>query len=116
MNQLMPELILEEEDDEDEDEDEEETMSEIMFGFASGDNEDEDVEENNRKKRGRPRLLDQDKKDPLCERKDHGNNKKHLCSLCGRTLTGLTAYNRHQVRTNRSTTHKFISFRLKKEE
>jgi hypothetical protein len=26
-----------------------------------------------------------------------GNNKKYLCSLCGRTLTGLTAYNRHQV-------------------
>ena len=26
-----------------------------------------------------------------------GNNKKYLCSLCGRTLTGLSAYNRHQV-------------------
>ena len=102
MNQLMPELILEEE--EDDDDDEEETMSEIMFGFASGDNDDggegeeEDVVGENRKKRGRPRLSHQDRKDhPLCERKDHGNHKKHLCSLCGRTLTGLTAYNRHQV-------------------
>ena len=27
-----------------------------------------------------------------------GNTKKYLCSLCGRTLAGLTAYNRHQVK------------------
>lgn len=26
-----------------------------------------------------------------------GNSKKLLCSLCGRTYTGLTAYNRHQL-------------------
>ena len=111
MNQLMPELILQEED---------ETMSEIMFGFASGDNDEEETaqgggdsvpvegggvvigENGSRKKRGRPRLQDSEKGggvsgDPLSERKDHGNHKKHLCSLCGQTLTGLTAYNRHQV-------------------
>ena len=110
-HEILDSFILQQHDDnDDEEEDDEEEEEEEPEEKIEQDEEEENEEayETLIKKRGRPRKLRKTLNDENLQSDPYDpdsktsvqhqlNNKKYLCSLCGRTLTGLTAYNRHQV-------------------
>ncbi|XP_059095114.1 zinc finger protein 883-like [Tigriopus californicus] len=117
---IMPELILQEEDpevEEEDDDDDEDGEGEHEEDHEDGNGEDREEHDEPEERRNRkeqtlkqPILLKNMKSKtndrttgfsyPPSSRKEQEqirNKKKYLCSLCGSTLTGKTAYNRHQL-------------------
>ncbi|XP_059096143.1 nucleolin-like [Tigriopus californicus] len=117
---IMPELILQEEDpevEEEDDDDDEDGEGEHEEDHEDGNGEDREEHDEPEERRNRkeqtlkqPILLKNMKSKtndrttgfsyPPSSRKEQEqirNKKKYLCSLCGSTLTGKTAYNRHQA-------------------
>lgn len=121
---IMPELILQEEDpemeeveeeeeeedadDHDDEEEDDDGQEDIEREQGKEDDQDEHVRNDHKAKQSiifkvikpkmnRKNLTSQKPPSTRKEQEQIRNKKKYLCSLCGSTLTGKTAYNRHQL-------------------